>query len=386
MAETAPKPEDDPDSEPWRLSHEAWPGADDVMARVVKAARFNLDVTMPGIKDLVRFQMPTIAAKPHLGALDLQKSWFPVHEQLVGAMKADPFSIGRHLDVTVPGIKDLVRFQMPTIATKPHLGALDLPHSWWANQLPTMPMKGYLSTLASNWGHFSVAQYLDDVFGRGRAFETLREVLRTVGLPSNLRRIPAITSDDVLDFTLTHGISLYLVPRSAIARRFIDASDKGGVRAVLDDRARIVEDCRAVLAQCDSQSTMQLRKLAEQAADALDQGLHGPSQAQSAALIDALVQLHIKPLAGGGRLRHKGETIEDAKQRFAQHDAWLTYITAALWASWEEFWVDRGDVVPRTFSRNATVHAPGHRQYSRRNATQALMTTTSTIGYLNGLT
>lgn len=44
-----------------------------------------------------------------------------------------------------------------------------------------------------------------------------------------------------------------------------------------------------------------------------------------------------------------------------------------MWQTYQKFFVEDGDVVPNTFSRNATVHTVNRRQYNRRNAVQALM-------------
>jgi hypothetical protein len=44
-----------------------------------------------------------------------------------------------------------------------------------------------------------------------------------------------------------------------------------------------------------------------------------------------------------------------------------------MWQAYQQFWVDEGDNVPTTFSRNATAHTVSPRQFNRRNAVQALM-------------
>ncbi|MTB70926.1 hypothetical protein GGG17_02850 [Arsenicicoccus sp. MKL-02] len=217
--------------------------------------------------------------------------------------------------------------------------------------------------------------------------ERLRETLRRRALPSNLHSLSGVTSDDVLNFTQVHGVSLYLVPRPAVAARLLSASDSPRVRRILgDERGAIIADCREVFARCDSVETMHLRQFAEQAADALEADLFGASQALSASLLDVLNQRHLPRIWGGPVKRGKAApTVEDALASLAISDPWGTYIVHVVWQAWASYRLSNGDPVPHTFSRHASVHSPGPRQYSRRNAVQALMIVTSTMAYLNGL-
>lgn len=61
------------------------------------------------------------------------------------------------------------------------------------------------------------------------------------------------------------------------------------------------------------------------------------------------------------------------------------YVWLPIWNAHEQFWKDRGDVVPHTFSRHASVHGASKRQYSKRNCVQVLMLVTSLIGYADQL-
>ncbi|MGH3631955.1 MAG: hypothetical protein ACRDRL_31505 [Sciscionella sp.] len=54
-----------------------------------------------------------------------------------------------------------------------------------------------------------------------------------------------------------------------------------------------------------------------------------------------------------------------------------------MWQTYQQFHVEAGDVVPTTFSRNATAHTVNPRQYNRRNAVQALMVACSLLCHLD---
>ena len=61
------------------------------------------------------------------------------------------------------------------------------------------------------------------------------------------------------------------------------------------------------------------------------------------------------------------------------------YVWLPIWHAHEQFWKDKGDAVPRTFSRHASVHGASKTQYSKRNCVQVLMLVTSLIGYTDQL-
>lgn len=54
-----------------------------------------------------------------------------------------------------------------------------------------------------------------------------------------------------------------------------------------------------------------------------------------------------------------------------------------MWQTYQQFWVDEGDAVPTTFSRNATAHTVSRRQFNRRNTVQALVFATSLLYFLD---
>ena len=56
---------------------------------------------------------------------------------------------------------------------------------------------------------------------------------------------------------------------------------------------------------------------------------------------------------------------------------------APIWQAYQQFYVEKGDPVPRTFSRHATAHTVSPRQYSRRNAIQGLLLACSLIYFFN---
>ncbi|MFQ6170975.1 hypothetical protein ACK8HX_05155 [Oryzobacter sp. R7] len=222
--------------------------------------------------------------------------------------------------------------------------------------------------------------------GLARGMEQLLEAIRSSRLPSNLRSLSTITSDDVVEFTIEHGVSLYLVPRPSIAKRLLDAKDGAAVRRILGERrCDIATDCRAVLAGCDELEVLKYRELALQALDAFDADLYAPAQALAANILDAILSSKLPVDVRVTAKRRVGESVTDFTKRLDDLSGWEGYVAAAMWSTHQHYFTANGDVVPHAFSRHATTHAAGSRQYSRRSAIQALMAVTSAIGYVNGL-
>ena len=216
-----------------------------------------------------------------------------------------------------------------------------------------------------------------------------RELLRQASLPSNLRTIEGLTSDELLDFVQEHGVSLYLVTPPRVARSFIRAKDRAAVRRILGDRRpAILETCKETLAKCDSLSTLEVRTALQQAIAALEQDMYYPAQATAALVLDRLLKLDLKANAqlSTAARRRKGESVGAFRARRSDLDVWSSYIATTLWEAFAHYHPDQGDRVPSTFSRHASTHALGGRQYSRRNAVQGIMAATTVVAYLNGLT
>ena len=56
---------------------------------------------------------------------------------------------------------------------------------------------------------------------------------------------------------------------------------------------------------------------------------------------------------------------------------------APLWQAYQKYKLEDGDPIPRTFSRHASVHGVGPRQFSKRNAVQGLLFVCSLLLFLD---
>lgn len=252
------------------------------------------------------------------------------------------------------------------------------------------------SYATATWSAQSRSVFAIDAFTRlgldpGR-FNELVVHLRQAMLPSNLRGHGNIDPKEVLDFTLTHSVSLYMVPRPTIAQTLLRHSgDDPKVRAILgSQRAQISADCRAVIDGCSDPKTQVYRDLAIQALDAFDADYFAPAQAMAANLLDGfrfVLPHHLKDAAHnrGDRIGRTNNYIPESRDAFESRikhlKSWEVYVAATLWATHLHY--DRETTPGSSFTRHATAHAAGRgKQYNRRSAIQALMAVAGVVGYL----
>lgn len=196
------------------------------------------------------------------------------------------------------------------------------------------------------------------------------ESMRTDFYPSNLRSIEGLNFEDVDTVVMGDGIPLYGLPRTTTAEELIRAQNTNKRREILGRRWETISaDCRETVLSCSSESVVSYAPFAAAALDALDAGHTEAAQALAGSLVETIVTGHF----GTDRRKYtpsKKMTTTDAYDEFTVRE----YIAfAPMWQTYQPFFVSNGDKVPIQFSRHATAHAVGKRQYNRPNAVQALM-------------
>ncbi|MEJ5943849.1 hypothetical protein WDZ17_00885 [Pseudokineococcus basanitobsidens] len=189
--------------------------------------------------------------------------------------------------------------------------------------------------------------------------------------PPNLRAIDDLDFKDVQSVVMIDGIALYGLPRSTTAEVLIRAGSRSKRRNILGRRWKtIIGDCREVVRGCSSEVVAPYVPFALAAVDALDAGHTAAAQALAGSLVDTVVSNYF----GNARTKYtphpQGKRTTDAYDEFTVRE----YIAfAPMWQTYQQFYVKDGGKVPGTFSRHATAHAVSVRQYSKRNAVQAIM-------------
>ena len=201
--------------------------------------------------------------------------------------------------------------------------------------------------------------------------------------PPNLRDIEDIGLSTIIAVAFDEGIPLYLVPRQETAELLLAAEGREERLAVLEKRSTLViEDCRGVLAECQSFRMAQCAAKAAEAAAALEAGFASASQALIGSILEALVWDYF------GRDKRRfvpsksGKTTREAYDELQAHE-FLAF--APVWQAFQQYDLTKGDSIPPTFSRHATAHTVSEAQYTRANALQGLMLACSLVAYVDAV-
>jgi hypothetical protein len=169
--------------------------------------------------------------------------------------------------------------------------------------------------------------------------------------PPNLRAIEGMYFEDVEKVVMADGIALYGVPRTAIAEALIRADSAAKRREILGSRWKAISaDCRVAVLACQSDPIAPYVPFAVAALDALDGGDTAAAQALVGSLIDSLLTAYFGMDRTNFTPNRKGTRTTSAYEEFTVRE-FIAF--APMWLAYQQFWVEDGDRVPTTFSRNA---------------------------------
>lgn len=204
--------------------------------------------------------------------------------------------------------------------------------------------------------------------------------LNTSFYPSNLQHIEDLEFEEVEAVVMLDGIALYGLPRQELAEKLIRAETTAARRAILGRRWRAISaDCRAAVDACNSSTVAPYVFFAEAALDALDGEHTEAAQALAASLLDTVVNGYF------GKQRfdltpNRKTTTPAEYEKFTLREF---IVFAPLWQAYQKYKIEDGDPIPNTFSRHASVHGVSARQFSRRNAVQAVLFVSSLLLFLD---
>jgi len=204
--------------------------------------------------------------------------------------------------------------------------------------------------------------------------------LNTSFYPSNLQDIEDLEFEEVEAVVMLDGIALYGLPRQELAEKLIRAETTAARRAILGRRWRAISaDCRAAVDACNSSTVAPYVSFAVAALDALDGEHTEAAQALAASLLDTVVNGYF------GKQRYdltpNGKTTTTAEYEKFTLREFIAF--APLWQAYQKYKTEDGDPIPNTFSRHASVHGVSARQFSRRNAVQAVLFVSSLMVFLD---
>lgn len=195
--------------------------------------------------------------------------------------------------------------------------------------------------------------------------------------PPNWRGVTRGSESNLEVLLLDEGLALGWVPEATLLQRLFDASSRQERRRLIGRNwKRVMKSCRAELESVNDSELASYRDFALKAVDAIESGMQEAGQALAANLLDTMLR---ETLDGADR-----KLVTNQKNRLNIDDLPIRarIVFGGIWGSFTEFWTNQGDPVPRDYSRHASVHAVGKRQYSRINAVIAVMHVTAYVKLL----
>jgi hypothetical protein len=220
----------------------------------------------------------------------------------------------------------------------------------------------------------------DQIYSAQRAqfegiFENISRILDSM-LPPNWRGVRQLNQLETL--LLDEGLALAWVPPTDILNALLAASSKQERRRILGRRwKRVVAACRESIESASDGDFAQYRGFAVNVVTMLEDGHPEGAQALAANLLDTMLRETLdSPSRKQATDQRNRPSINDLPMRAAM-------VFGGIWGSHTEFWQDRGDSIPREFTRHGSAHAVSRMQYSRINAVLAMMHVTAYIMLLD---
>jgi hypothetical protein len=168
------------------------------------------------------------------------------------------------------------------------------------------------------------------------------------------------------------------VPPHDVIVRLFNANSAAERRRILGRRWQsITRACIVELEAMSGESKLaEYAEFALEAAQSLLDGKSKSAQALSANLLDTILRQSFD-----GTDRH---SITGRGQRFdiESYPLRVAIVLGGIWGCRGEFWSNRGDKIPRGYSRHGSAHGVSRRQYSRINSLLALMHVVSLLRLL----
>lgn len=248
----------------------------------------------------------------------------------------------------------------------------------------TPQMDSIFSQIAKNTDFgVSFAGFADQIARQHR--ETFKSIaaagkkLSAAFYPVNLRDIEDLDFKTIEEVVLEDGIALYVVPRTTIAEVLMRAEGTEARLAIIDDEQELIlEDCRAVLEECETEYVSEWVSAGIHALDAFESGYITAAQALVGALVDAAVKDYLK----GQYKRYTPNKDTTTNAAYKELDVRSLIALGPIWQAYQKFHVGK-DGIPVTFSRHATAHTVSKVQYTRRNTVQGLMLACSLTYFIN---
>lgn len=183
------------------------------------------------------------------------------------------------------------------------------------------------------------------------------------------------------DLQLSQGLPLAWVPPSPVLSKLLSASSLEERQMLIDNNATMILDsCDFELNRLSDPRLANWIASAREAVASMRSGYFRAGQALSAVALDSAIsefvsrsRRHAVVQSVNGKPTPPG-TLPTSSPTWNDVDhPRALLVLYGLWGSHKQYWKKKGDEIPGTFSRHATVHSMSDRQYTRSNGLIAVM-------------
>ena len=204
----------------------------------------------------------------------------------------------------------------------------------------------------------------------GRLVEPLRE-LGKVSMPSvpanwPLDRMPSLGR--LVELAFEYGIPIIWVPSGDVVVALADAEDPD--LALVEAASTVLDNCRAVAAECDHPALATAVAMLCEAIDVAEDGKWLAAQAAATIVCEYLWKGSHADLVV---LRKVYPSAPEDPMKITMRMLRPMFVVNSATQAWTEFWEPRGDVVPKLYNRHASTHTVDEAQYTTRNALVGVM-------------
>ncbi|MCI2956349.1 hypothetical protein MN032_01485 [Agromyces atrinae] len=194
----------------------------------------------------------------------------------------------------------------------------------------------------------------------------LPDILAT--LPPNLRQLGSqMDLERLIDLAADEGLQFAYVPPSTVISKILAAPDAAARKQVIRNNGRLIlKSCEDELALIQSADLTHHVAFAQRSASALRAGHREASQALSANLMDTVIANQLRPL-------RRLVTNQKSKPDIDEFSIRAAITLSGIWSAHGQYFPEKGEQIPRSYSRHGTVHGVSKRQFTAVNATLALM-------------
>ena len=200
-----------------------------------------------------------------------------------------------------------------------------------------------------------------------------------------------LTPDRILPIAEENGIPIVWVPSAEVIQELAAADPQHRIGVLCSHTDAVLDQCDSLLDRCDDPAIGDARPLAQRALSALRDGHHEAAMALAVNVAEALA-LWIsdrrdfmfesdEQRIGKRSYRLAANRLKrlDSAERRSRFDVEHQALLAPIPQFFVDFSADRGDPIPNTASRHATVHKPTCEHLSLANALLSVMLCTSLI-------